>query len=97
MMFANKLGIGTCSPFVRSIESTQQPLLLRHDPPPLRVDMDVIHRFSYGLVYVSLVMIIRAEGAVVEGCTCTGVAKRVLPRFGEFCYCCCLPLLPQLA
>ena len=26
----------------------------------------------------------------------TGVAKRVLPRFGEFCYCCCLPLLPQL-
>ena len=28
---------------------------------------------------------------------CTGIAKRVLPRFGEFCYCCCLPLLPQLA
>ena len=27
----------------------------------------------------------------------TGVAKRVLPRFGEFCSCCCLPLLPQLA
>ena len=27
----------------------------------------------------------------------TGAAKRVLPRFGEFCYCCCLPLLPQLA
>ena len=26
-----------------------------------------------------------------------GVAKRVPPRFGEFCYCCCLPLLPQLA
>ena len=27
----------------------------------------------------------------------TGVAKRVLPRFGEVWYCCCLPHLPQLA
>ena len=27
----------------------------------------------------------------------TEVAKRVPPRFCEFCYCCCLPLLPELA
>ena len=25
-----------------------------------------------------------------------GNPKRVLPRFGEFCSCCSLPLLPQL-
>ena len=28
---------------------------------------------------------------------CTRIAKRVLPRLSEFCYCCCLPFLPQLA
>ena len=27
----------------------------------------------------------------------TGAGKIVVPRFGEFCFCCCLPLLPQLA
>ena len=27
----------------------------------------------------------------------TGVDKRMLPRFGEFCYCYCSPLLPQIA
>ena len=27
----------------------------------------------------------------------TGVAQRVLPRFREFCYCCCSPLLPQIS
>ena len=32
-----------------------------------------------------------------SGWLTTGVAKRVLSRLGEFCYCCSLPLLPQLA
>ena len=27
----------------------------------------------------------------------TGAGKIVVPRFGEFCFCCYLPLLPQLA
>ena len=26
-----------------------------------------------------------------------GVVKKRIPRFGEFCYCCCSPLLPQRA
>ena len=26
-----------------------------------------------------------------------GVVKKLIPRFGEFCYCCCSPLLPQRA
>ena len=25
----------------------------------------------------------------------TGVGLKVSPRFGEFCFCCCLPLLPE--
>ena len=29
--------------------------------------------------------------------TVTGHQKKALARFGEFCSCCCLPLLPQLA
>ena len=28
---------------------------------------------------------------------CTGNLYKAVPRFGEFCLCCCLPLLPQLA
>ena len=27
----------------------------------------------------------------------TGLHYKAVPRFGEFCSCCCLPLLPQLA
>ena len=27
----------------------------------------------------------------------TGLGYKVVPRFGEFCSCCCLPLLPGLA
>ena len=28
---------------------------------------------------------------------CTELQFKAVPRFSEFCYCCCVPLLPQLA
>ena len=32
-----------------------------------------------------------------RACDITGNLYEAVPRFGEFCSCCCLPLLPQLA
>ena len=33
----------------------------------------------------------------VIGKNCTELDYEAIPRFGEFCSCCCLPLMPQLA
>ena len=67
-----------------AVRSLEELAALRDDPHRTSAYFHIFLPFP--LLIVTLVQVLS-----------TGVGLKVVPRFGELCSCCCLPLLPQFA
>ena len=81
------------------------PIPVSHCPHSMLECLDEFqrqnHTGTYSKVHVVFEAMVPKLWDILHYCrsqpVCTGNLFKAVPRFGELCSCCCLPLLPQLA